>query len=129
MTQEQFAKKLIEEFPEKKTAFILHSQHFDKVLGHVFFAEEINEPLIELLTKNENYSEIKMYCTFIEKMWLQGDDAVKNIVEVTILERLTDNPILWLRFGHFISEEFRETINNEIIPCFQTWLDVPLLSI
>ena len=85
MTQEQFAEKLIRQFPEKRAAFIEHVQYFDELLGHVFFAEEINEPLIELLTKNEDIAKIKKYCGFIEDMWFLGDEAVKNVVEVLSL--------------------------------------------
>ncbi len=92
-----------------------------------FFAEEINEPLIELLAKNEDIAKIKKYCGFIEDMWFLGDEAVKNVVEVTILERLTDDAALWQRFGGFISREFKGVINNEIIPRFRVWLEVALL--
>ncbi len=127
MTQEQFAEKLIRQFPEKRAAFIEHVQYFDELLGHVFFAEEINEPLIELLTKNEDVVKIKRYCGFIEDMWFVGDETVKNIVEVTILEQLTDDAALWQRFGGFISKEFKDVINKEIIPRFRVWLEVALL--
>nr|WP_300325376.1 hypothetical protein [uncultured Anaerostipes sp.] len=127
MTQEQFSKKLIKQFPEKKAALIEHYQNYGELLGHVFFAEEINIPLIELLTTNTDIEKILAYCAFIEDMWFCGNDITKNIVEVTILERLTDDIVIWKRFGRFISKRFKQAINNEIIPHFREWLDVSVL--
>lgn len=48
-------------------------------------------------------------------MWKYGDDAVKNVVDVTILERLSDEEIIWERFGLFISKEFKNYINEEVL--------------
>lgn len=48
-------------------------------------------------------------------MWKNGDDAVINVVDVTILERLSDEKDVWQRFGSFISDEFKNYINNEVL--------------
>lgn len=36
-------------------------------------------------------------------------------MNVTILERLSDEECVWQRFGDFISDEFKSYINNEIL--------------
>lgn len=128
MTKEQFAEKLVAQFPEKEISLLGHYQNYKELLGHIFFADEINAPLMHLLEKCENTVEIEKYCTFIEEMWFQGDSAVKNIVEVSILERLIDEDIIWQRFGSFISKEFKESINDQIVPVFRKWLDVSFLN-
>ena len=48
-------------------------------------------------------------------MWKLGDEAVRNVVDVTILERLSDDDSVWQRFGGFISDEFKCYINQEIL--------------
>lgn len=57
---------------------------------------------------------IQLYCKAIEVMWKYGDDIVKNVVDVTILERLSDEEIIWERFGLFSSREFKNYINEEV---------------
>lgn len=116
MTKEQAALLLVEEFPEKQGAWNEHCQAYGELLGHVFFADEVNIPLVALLEEGQDREAIDRYCAFVEDMWCSGDGDVKNIVEVTIIERLTDDPAVWLRFGQHISKEFRWEINDKILP-------------
>ena len=89
---------------------------FQQILLHTLAGELVNVPLTALLRKNTQPDSIRQYCDVIETMWKQGNDAVANVVEVTILEYLTDDPILWHRFGEYISEEFKKYINAVCIP-------------
>ena len=59
---------------------------------------------------------IQQYCSFVEKMYYDGDEDVKNVVEVTILEQLSDEEEVWLRFGTYLSNEFIREINTVLIP-------------
>ena len=68
-----------------------------------------------MLSTNSDNVLISKYCSFIEDMWLNGDDDVVNIVEVTILERLSDDVNVWNRFGKYISNDFIRFINNEVL--------------
>lgn len=125
MTKEQFADELVRLFPDKRAGLHDHYQAYSKMLGHVFFADEINIPLVALLEEDADGPTIERYCTFIEDMWFHGDSDTKNIVEVTIIERLTDEPRVWLRFGQRISKEFRWKVNDDILP--RLGLQVPKL--
>ena len=50
----------------------------------------VTKPLIDLLQCHiDREGIIQLYCKAIEIMWKYGDDAVKNIADVTILERLS----------------------------------------
>lgn len=55
----------------------------------ISFFDVLNEPLIKMLSSQSNEIRISNYCSFIENMWLNGDEDVVNIVEVTILEYLS----------------------------------------
>ena len=48
-------------------------------------------------------------------MWKYGDDSVRNVVDVTLLERLSDSKQGWQRFGKYISEDFKNYINEELL--------------
>ena len=59
--------------------------------------------------------KIKKYCTFIEYMWKNGNNEVVNIVDVTIIEKLSIDGVIWSNFRNFISNEFKEYINTDLI--------------
>lgn len=93
-----------------------HLWDYGEILLHLFAAEQINEPLLHMLEKEStSRRSIEIYCKAIELLWQYGDDAVVNVVDVTILERLSDDKILWQRFGAYISEAFRTYINTEVL--------------
>ena len=43
----------------------------------------------------DRVEDIEMYCKAIEVMWKNGDDEEVNVVDVTILERLSDEECIW----------------------------------
>ena len=109
------AQALIVRFPAKQTLLDQHMADYGELLPHVFFSQAVNEPLIRLLRENGRRSSIRSYCDFIEEMHLSGDDEMKNVVDVTILERLADDSAVWKQFGAYLSEPFRYYINHEVL--------------
>lgn len=93
-----------------------HLDEYGEILLHIFAAEQICKPLIDIfMKKSENNHYTYIYCKAIEIMWKYGDDNVVNVVDVTILERLSDDAVIWKNFGTFISDEFRQYINNDVL--------------
>lgn len=93
-----------------------HMKEFDEILIHVLVGDLVTEPLVDLMKYHmDRKITIQMYCKAIEVMWKNGDDEVVNAVNVTVLERLSDEECVWQRFGDFISDEFKSYINNEIL--------------
>lgn len=114
---DQICEKLIETIPEQQPNLKNSiEENNGELLGHIYFGNEFNNHLINLLKNYMEIEKIKKYCNFIEYMWKIGDSSVVNIVNVTILERLSDDQIVWNNFGRNISNEFKEYINNELIP-------------
>ena len=117
MNLNQVCEKLIELIPEQKVSLKTCIKENDgELLGHIYFGDEFNNYLIDLLNDYTEIETIKKYCNFIEYMWKNGNEDVINIVDVTILERLSDDNDIWSKFGKNISNEFKEYINNELIP-------------
>lgn len=104
--------------PEGKLILESHKKDFGEILLHVLAGDLITEPLIELFkspTNTDRTAKVKAYCWVIEAMWKNGDTDVVNVVDVTILERLSDEENVWQQFGTHISNEFKEYINKEVL--------------
>lgn len=111
---DECALEFIEKFPEYKQAYYEHIDYYDELLGHVFFGDSINKTLTELLKKNDDIDTIQRYINFINLMYRMGDDAVKNIVIVTILEYLGDDKeVLTNAYYLFNNDIIKASIENE----------------
>lgn len=80
---------------------------YGEVLGHVLFCE-INPILSDLLRSNRDRTQIQKYIGFMEDMYANGDDEVKNIVTVTMLEYLGDDETVLRNAFAYFSEELME---------------------
>ena len=102
LNKDQFAELFMQEFPDQKDKALEDIEFFGEVLGHVFYTNMLfHEPdLRKMLLTEENPVLIRKYCQFIERMWLDGDDAVINIVAVSLLEDLSDDELCWFHFGN-----------------------------
>ena len=95
MNRESLIEYFINIFPEYRSALKQHLEDYDEVLMHVFFGDTVNERLIELLEFDEgNNKELQKLFNFLEKMALEGDLDVQEVLAVTILERLGDDKSL-----------------------------------
>lgn len=115
MNGQEILNAFLTAFPQHADDLKTHIADYGKLLPHVFYAETISEPLIQLLAENDDRPAVKKYCDFIEFMWSAGDEFIKNVVDVTILERLSDDSAVWQRFGKEISGAFRRYINEDLL--------------
>lgn len=106
--KEFFARKLIAVFPAAKEVYDKHLADYGELLGHVFFADVINEPLTGLLASNADTAAIGKYIGFLEDMYVNGDEAVKNIVVVSVLERLGDDATVLRNAYDYFSEQLHQ---------------------
>ena len=107
ISKEQFAEEFFILFPKKNRNEILHEyDDSGELLGHPFFGIEVALPLFELLQTGTNEEKIRKYCLLIEHMWRNGDDVVRNIVDVSILEVLEVDNRIWNAFCSYISQDF-----------------------
>lgn len=115
MNAQETVDRFLNLFPEYKSAYNVHMNDYGELLQHVFYSEVINDPLSALLKNNKETDQIKKYVGFVEDMSFQGDESVQNVVDVTILECLSDDVDVWNNLGKYISDEFRNYINNELL--------------
>ncbi|MCM1329640.1 MAG: hypothetical protein NC253_09395 [Ruminococcus sp.] len=84
-------------------------------LPHCLFGNFFN-PLLAKMLKSPDYSEnpaVGKIFAFYERLAEYGDNEVKNLLQVTLLEYLWDDFTVYTRANKFMGEHTRK-INNEI---------------
>ncbi len=76
------------EFPNQKHRVDQHIELNGIFLGHVFFDEEICGPLCHLFRETQKSHDIKRFVKIIELMLFEGDDYVKSVVVINILNTI-----------------------------------------
>ena len=108
------AAMVVKQFPEQMDKIEESMDLDNKLLGHVFAAYAISQPMEELFFSDKE--KYRKYCELIEELWRYGDDDVQNIIDVTILEDLNNgNQEVWKGLGDYFSEDFKHYINDELI--------------
>lgn len=115
MNKQEMAEYIVNMFQNCKTYYTEHVTDFGCILSHVFASETINIPMKNEFELNAQSEIFKQYCRLIQHLWKSGDEEVKNVVDVTILERISDNSLMWQAFGENISFEFKKYINDELL--------------
>jgi hypothetical protein len=108
MDYKYFAEKFIQLFPEYEDEYQEHIRYCGEINVLVFFGDVINRPLFELLKENQNVELIQKYIDFIEDMYANGDADVKNVVEVIILEYLSDDDMVLKNIFTYFSENLMQ---------------------
>ena len=109
-----FAEQLVAEFHQEDALREHLEDNNGELLAHVFFGQEVVQPLVELLGSNPDTETAKeyvggllrRYVSLVEDMWFHGNFDVRNVVTVTILERLGDNDRVWTSFAGYVTEAF-----------------------
>lgn len=108
------AAMVVKQFPEQADKIEESMDIDNKLLGHVFAAYAISQPMEELFYSDKD--KFRQYCDLIEELWHYGDDDVQNIIDVTILEDLNNGELeIWKGLGDYFSEDFKHYINDELI--------------
>ena len=102
-------------FPENKQYYKEHIGDYETVLAHVFAIETIDIPMENEFKAHAESDRFRTYCTLIQSLWENGDDEVRNVIDVTILESISDHEQMWKSFGRHISQEFIDYINDEVL--------------
>ena len=102
-------------FPENKQYYKEHIRDYGTVLAHVFAIETINIPMEKDFNVGSESETFRKYCTLIQSLWENGDDEVRNVIDVTILESISNHERMWKAFGRYISQEFIDYINNAVL--------------
>lgn len=116
MNKQEMAEYVVAKFQNFGAYYKEHLMDYGTVLAHVFAGETINNSMKTEFELNAQSELFHRYCRLIQHLWKSGDDEVRNVVDVTILESISDNSLMWEAFGENISFEFKKYINEELLP-------------
>ena len=107
------AKVMAAVVPDGEKQLEEHLRTFDELLLHVYAGDVFTFYLLKCLKIGGDSAPC---LRLLERMWLEGDETVRNVLDVTILERLSDEEPLWQAVGRQVSPEFRYIVNRVIMP-------------
>ena len=107
------AKAMAAVVPDGEKQLEAHLRTYEELLLHVYAGDVFTCHLLKCL---ETGMDAAPCLRLLEQMWLEGDEAVRNVLDVTILERLSDEDSLWQAVGRQVSPEFRYIVNRVIMP-------------
>ncbi|AEH46533.1 DUF7674 family protein [Parageobacillus thermoglucosidasius] len=107
ITVDVFTKKFLELFPEYQASYIEHIEFNGELLPHVFFGETLNEDLPALINSGKE-EKLRSIFDFIEFMLKKGDTDVQEVITLTILARLGDEPEILKKALKYMGTETRK---------------------
>lgn len=107
------AKAMAAAVPDGQRLLVEHLRSYNELLLHVYAGDVFTCHLLKCL---ETGTDAAPCLGLLERMWLEGDEAVRNVLDVTILERLSDEEPVWQAVGRQVSPEFRDAVNRVIMP-------------
>ena len=118
MTGKEFLTEYVEWFPEKQNLCEEHISEFSEILPHIFAMQTVNIEINKAF-QNGDTKYFERLCRFVDHLWHlvchDDNDEILNVIDVTILESISDDKTMWQRFGSLISGEFREYINKVVL--------------
>lgn len=114
------AKAMAAVVPDGEWLLEEHLRTYEELLLHVY-ADAFTYHLLKCL---ETGTDAAPCLRLLERMLLEGDEAVRNVLDVTILERLSYEDHIWQAVGRLVSPEFRYIVNRVIMPNNDMFADV-----
>ena len=115
MTYKTINDSLISNFPELAS---LYKEQFDSwnskdIPQHCFLGDILNSYVTGLLRENNDKQQIEKIFKFYEEMANSDDEEIKNLLQVTLLEYLWDEELIFKNALEYMQTKTRE-INNKI---------------
>lgn len=106
LNKDKLAEQFVSVFIEFKPILEEHLEFNNEFLPHIFFGE-CNDYIIESLQKEEREKLVKLF-DFFEKMAVAGDEYVRELLSVTILERIGDDKDILSIAHKYMGKETRK---------------------
>ncbi|MDF2804620.1 MAG: hypothetical protein K0S61_4525 [Anaerocolumna sp.] len=114
LNKKEFIEYFLDNFPEYRSIYIKHIEEYEELLLHVFFGDTLNKKILKLLSDDKNNkNQLYKVFNFLEQMALDKNIEIKEVLTVTILERLGDNKNL-LKKAYTFMGEYTKKLSLEI---------------
>ncbi len=99
-----FCRQLADRFPELRPLLNEHEEFNEEMLPHLFFGD-VRRFVEERLDEDEA-AQLKPLFDFLEEAYGSGDEAVENVIAVSLLEDLWDRPQIKPLLGSEMSKQY-----------------------
>ena len=109
------SKYLCSKLPELKEKIFIENEYLGQNLPHSLYGNVLN-PIVVALIKEDGYENndlLKKIFEFYEQMAKYGDEEVRNLLQVTLLEYLWDDYVVYTRSMKLMGKNTLK-INKEI---------------
>ena len=114
LNYDNLVQQMLEAVPEIRPYYEKELEWWnDEILPHVVFGDVINPYVISLLKNCENMDVLQKTFQFFEMMANCLDERVANVLGVTVLERIGDEPDVLDQAVEFMGKKTKE-ISDEI---------------
>lgn len=114
MDKRAFCQSYVARFPGQAALYEEHLRAFGEIRLHLFASAALNREMAKAQAAGK-WELFARYCAFIEEAWRGADEEVRNALDVTVLEELSDHRALWEAFGRLIGADFKHYINDVLL--------------
>lgn len=107
ITVEFFTQRFLELFPEYQSSYHEHVEYNGEFLPHVFFEDILYDDLPEFI-REENEDQLGKFFDLLESMLKKGSLEVQELITVTILARLGDEPEILKKSFNYMGNETKK---------------------
>lgn len=94
MDYNNVVQKMLKAIPEVTPMYEKELDWWDEILPHIVFGDVVNPYIIRLLREGNAEQIVQKVFNFLEQMAICSDERVQEILAVTVLEQLGDDPTI-----------------------------------
>lgn len=113
LNYDNLVQQMLEAVPEIKPHYEKELEWWDEILSHIVFGDVINPYIISLLKNSQDLDILQRAFQFFEIMANCPDERVAEVLGVTVLERLGDEPEVLKKAMKFMGNKTKE-ISDDI---------------
>ncbi|MDQ0087494.1 hypothetical protein J2T12_000888 [Paenibacillus anaericanus] len=85
---------MLEAIPEITPMYEKELDWWDEILPHIVFGDVLSPYIITLLRESNPEQTLEKVFDFLEQMAISSDERVQEVLAVTVLEQLGDDPLI-----------------------------------
>lgn len=108
MEYSNLVQKMLRAIPEVNPMYEKELDWWEEILPHIIFGDVLNPYIITLLREGNADQTLEKAFDFLEQMAISSDERVQEVLAVTVLEQLGDDPLILEKARQYMGSETRE---------------------
>jgi hypothetical protein len=104
MDYNNIVQKMLETLPEITPMYEKELDWWDEILPHIVFGDVVNPYIMTLLHDGNDKQALEKVFSFLELMGTCPDVQVQEVLAVTVLEQLGDDPLILKKASQYMGQ-------------------------